>query len=132
MGNLYAQTAMSYNKATRQMILSVLKSSQANVYDCDGDGLVNCLDYACMFKLTWDRMYPNQKERCELVRNKNGEFHHLFAIVHNCTGDDIEVETWAKNQNIYFMSDNWSYDKYDPAYNIYGETERWMRTCGFW
>ena len=131
MGALYAQTT-SYNKSTRQMILAALRQSQAQVRDFNDDGLVNCIDYSCSFKLAWDRLYPNQKERCELVRNKNAKtgLHHLFAIIHNCIYDDIEVETWAKNPNIYFMDDNWTDGRYDPAYNIYGETERWMRECG--
>ena len=44
-----------------------LKSTRSKVYDRDGDGLVNCIDYTITFKKEWDAvMPPNQ---CEIVRN---------------------------------------------------------------
>lgn len=136
-GTLYAQMpgvapnqsgSPLYMDKTKATIVSVLKESQARVYDYNEDGLINCIDYACVFKLTWDKKYPDQKSRCALVRNKKGKFHHLFAVVHNCTCDDIEVETWAKNQNIFSMYSNWPEGVYDPNFNIYGETSLWLNT----
>ena len=48
-------------------IRDVLKSTRSKVYDRDGDGLVNCIDYTITFKKEWDAvMPPNQ---CEIVRN---------------------------------------------------------------
>lgn len=43
---------------------------------------------------------------------------------------EFEVENWAANPILYSMRSNWPDEKYDPKYNIYGETDRWMRLCG--
>ena len=143
MRNLCAQKPMSapdacglalLGQTTSQMIVSALRQSQAQVQDFNGDGEINCMDYSCSFKVAWDKMFPDLKDDCKLVRNKNpiNGMHHLFATVDDGTGTEIEVETWAFYPDIFDMQRNWSDGRYDPAYNIYGETERWMRECGLW
>ena len=41
-----------------RMIVATVKEAQANVYDYNLDGTVNCRDYSCVFKITWDRKFP--------------------------------------------------------------------------
>lgn len=110
------------------MIIETLRQSQAIVQDYNADGEINCIDYACGFKWQWDKLWPEDKWRCKLVRNKNGNWHHLFAHIDGYFGEDIEVETWTKNIRYYKMEYNWQWE-YNPKYNIYGETEQWMKTC---
>lgn len=110
------------------MISETLRKSQSDVEDYNEDGEINCVDYACGFKWHWDKMWPEEKWRCNIVRNKNNGWHHLFVKIYGYCGEDIEVETWSKNKRYYLMRQNWDWE-YDPKYNIYGETERWMKTC---
>lgn len=112
------------------MIISTLRVSQATVEDFNNDGDINCVDYACNFKREWDSLWPDEAWRCLLVRNVNGYFHHLFAHIRGYGMQDIEIETWAKDPYRYRMSVNWR-GEYNPKYNIYGETGRWMKSCGF-
>ena len=125
------RAAYSYHNYNK-MIEAALRQSQAQVADFNCDGEVNCIDYACSFKDVWDRMYPDQKDRCKLTRNKNpvSGMHHLFACVNGGGSAEFEVETWAANPILYSMRSNWPDEKYDPKYSIYGETDRWMRLCG--
>ena len=127
--NVFAQMMdidETYDGFTNFLIKSAIEESQKHVYDYDGDGQINCLDYACCFKLTWDKMFDFNKHNCVLVRNLNGEFHHLFAIVYDGYGKPIEVETWAHNRAKYTMNVNWPDGKYNPKFNIYGETAKWL------
>lgn len=123
-----------FGRYTSQMIVAALRQSQAQVADFNGDGEINCVDFSCSFKATWDKMFPDLKDDCKLVRNKNpiNGMHHLFATVDDGTGTEIEVETWAFYPDIYDMQRNWPNERYDRKYNIYGETKRWMRECGLW
>ena len=41
----------------------VMHKVKTYVYDINGDGLVNCIDHAVLFKIYWDEKYPNQKTR---------------------------------------------------------------------
>lgn len=125
------RAAYSYHDYNK-MIVAALRRSQAQVADFNGDDKINCIDYSCSFKAAWDRMYPDQKERCRLARNKNpvNGMHHLFALVNGGGSAEFEVETWAANPILYSMRSNWSEEEYNPVYNIYGETDIWMRECG--
>lgn len=110
-------------------ITEVMKESRANIADLNNDGLVNCIDYACSFKLAWDRMFPKYKGLCTIVRNCNpyNGFNHLFIRVRGTEGV-VYVEAWAKNVYDYTMEENWPAGRYDPKYNYYSETWRWLET----
>lgn len=109
-----------------RFIICTIKAAQRDVHDTNLDGKVNCIDYTLMFKTCWDRIYASTKDNCEIVRNKNGGFHHLFiGIKHK--GRMILVEPWAYNPNHYLMEENWPASRYDPRCNIYGETEKWLK-----
>lgn len=104
------------------MIIRTMQKAQANIRDLDKDGKINCVDYAIMFKLTWDREYPVLKDKCEIVRNvnKRTEMNHLFTYVNG-----IGVEAWAPDPYRFRMEDNWG-GRYDSSLNIYGETAYWV------
>ena len=113
-------------------IRDVLKSTRSKVYDRDGDGLVNCIDYTITFKKEWDVvMSPNQ---CEIVRNydKGGrsKMNHLVVRVRLASdGEWLYVEPQARhNKRNYKMNDFWG-ARYDPKYNLFGETNYWLKEC---
>lgn len=107
-------------------ILYTIKAAQRMVYDMDRDGKVNCIDYTLMFKTQWDKSYPQNAGSCEIVRNlKKGRMNHLFISIWTGSRQRILVEPWAYDPELYLMEENWDW-RYDPRYNIYGETARWM------
>ena len=132
----FAQTAKSKisprtnthsNTRINEMIIATIIEAQENVYDYDGDGQINCLDYSCVFKLTWDKNFPGEKYRCSLVRNYQPDvMNHLFAQVQDENFRNIEIETWTDNPYHYLLTEIWPSDRYNPAFNRYGETERWL------
>ena len=139
---LFGATSCSHKKAepslfyydyyvNDEVIRDVLKATEKKVYDRDGDGLVNCIDYTVTFKKEWDKvMPPNQ---CEVVRNYDHEgrskMNHLFVRVRlTSDGEWLYVEPQAKYNN-YKMSDFWGKRKYNPKYNYYEETNDWLEEC---
>lgn len=113
-----------------QMIIDTLECSHSQVRDLDYNGTVNCIDYAVTFKCIWDLKYPEYKNMCEIIRNRNINtgMHHLFVRILN-DRKSIYVETWAQDINKYLMEDNWTRGKYDSRLNISGETGIWLRRC---
>jgi hypothetical protein len=116
-----------------KMITSTLKQTRRKVYDRDGDGKVNCIDYTLTFKKEWDKKYPPRQ--CEIVRNYNVSkkpgMNHLFVRVRlSPFGEWLYVEPQAYyTRHNYKMVDYWGYPKYDPLFNYYGETQYWMGDC---
>ena len=127
-GVLFAQS--SKNKVSpriHKMIASTIKETQANLYDYNRDGEINCRDYSCIFKRTWDRKFPEEKALCTLVRNyQPGVMCHLFVNVRDDNYCAIEVEPQAYSPQHYLMTENWPRSMYDSAFNNYGETEEWL------
>ena len=110
----------------RKHILDILDKTQQYVSDINYDGEVNCIDYACTFKLLWDKQYD--PKHCEIVRNKSGTMNHLFIRVRQYAGtpwECIEPQAALKDINRYFMEDFWPSDVYNPVYNDYEEAEYW-------
>lgn len=111
----------------------VLRTTRAKVYDRDGDGLVNCIDYTITFKKEWDKVLPPCN--CEIVRNYRKEgfreiMNHLFVRVKlpgSSTWIYVEPQARAEYDN-YIMGDFWSV-RYDPKYNNLGETYFWLGEC---
>ena len=108
-------------------IVEVMKMTQTFVRDVNDDGKVNCIDYACTFKMCWDRKFPKRKFECCIVRNYNKEtgFHHLFIRL-NSKSKVVYVESYASNPYKYTMKENWTNGKYNPKYDIFGETNTWL------
>lgn len=115
---------IDYNTA----IINTVRVAQSQVYDLDEDGKVNCVDYAIMFKLVWDKSYPRLKANCTIIRNRNWltDMNHLFICIIDNTGENIWVEPGTFNPSNYRMENVWG-DRYDPLCNRYGETEYWLR-----
>lgn len=112
-------------EALNQQIVDTIREAQYRIHDVNDDGLINCIDYTLMFKIVWDENYPDQYKMCQIVRNFGPRLHHLF--IHIVTPElIIDVEPWATDPERYNMSFNWS-DVFDPRYNIYGETNKWLR-----
>lgn len=97
---------------------------QRKVYDVNGDGNVDCIDYANVFKNTWEETESPYK--CELVWNLNfsTNLSHLFVRVGNQEVGWIYVETWSQYYEKYEMSDMWR-EKYNPKYNRDGSQWRY-------
>ena len=108
-------------------IFLTLKETHANIKDTNGDGKVNCTDYAITFKKEWDKKY--KPEDCEIVRNENteGDFHHLFVRCKK-DGEWLCVEPQAKTRQ-YSMDIHWTDKQYKKDLNIYGETDYWLAKC---
>lgn len=119
--------AGSIGDAPLSRIDKCVEENCRTVRDFNHDGKINCVDYACGFKATWDRQNPGSEYMCTIVRNLNPAkgVHHLFVKV-----GMIDVEPWAEDPKKWSMSDNWDMNYYDPRYNIYGETDLWMHKCG--
>ena len=96
--------------------------------DINGDGKINCIDYAISYKLIWDQYNSGSEYRCEIVHNRNPHtgMDHLFIRVRN---KDHNWE-YIEPQNGLDMEDYWG-DKYNPAYNIFGETDYWLSKRNF-
>ena len=112
----------------RKQILDTLDKTQMYVTDINDDGEINCIDYACTFKSLWDKSYD--PANCEIVRNKSNTMNHLFIRTRQYAGrawECIEPQAAKKEITKYFMEDFWSASEYNPLYNIYGETELWMK-----
>ncbi len=97
--------------------------------DINGDGKVNCIDYAVSYKLIWDQKNYGRESFCEIVRNKNpnNNMHHLFVRVRNAY--TLEWE-YIEPQNGLPMELAWS-GLYYPAFNIFGETDYWLKKRKF-
>ena len=108
------------------LLNKVLSETHYYVKDVNKDGKVNCIDYAITFKTFWDWIAPDGHSiNCEIVRNVNKNFNHLFVRVRANSRSDWEyVEPQASIDN-YRMEDYWGC-KYDASCNIYGETYIWL------
>ena len=108
-------------------ITRTAKELMQTVYDYNGDEKINCIDHACLFKIIWDKNFPDEKYRCQIIRNKkDGVMHHLFIQIVDEKNQIIEIEPWVSNPNEYLMTENWDPESYDRNYNIYGETQIWL------
>lgn len=117
-----------YKGKYRKQILDTLSRTKQYVTDVNKDGEINCIDYSCTFKMIWDKMYDASS--CEIVRNKSGTMNHLFIRTRQFEGkpwECIEPQAATKDITKYFMEDFWPPNVYNPVYNIYGETEVWLK-----
>lgn len=97
---------------------------QLKVYDVNGDGKVDCIDYSNVFKNTWEK--TESPYTCELVWNKNPSsgMNHLFVRVESPEVDWVYVEPQSFYKENYLMKDSWE-KEYDPDYNMDGSLWRY-------
>ncbi|MBR6340837.1 MAG: hypothetical protein IKR64_02955 [Treponema sp.] len=111
----------------RKQILDTLDKTKKYATDIDNNGEINCIDYACIFKLLWDKQYD--PKNCEIVKNKSKTMNHLFVRTRQYAGvawECIEPQAALKDINNYFMEDFWPSNIYNPIYNNYEEASYWL------
>lgn len=119
----------NYTKEYRSRISNVLYKTSLYVCDSNSDDKINCIDYTLVFYRLWTQYYPREEENIEIVRNVNQYtgMNHLFIRVRKNKNSPWEcIEPQAPEYGPYFMEDFW--DIYNPMYNIYGETSKWLMT----
>ena len=104
----------------------MLTSREVNrqVTDLNKDGLINCIDYTCLWKIIWDRRYPDAASIATIIRIKNDRIHHLCIGIYDDYSNMILVETQVINRN-YFVS-YWYAGLFNKQDIIYGETKKWL------
>ncbi len=114
--------------------------------DISGDGLINCIDRAILFKLMWDDNVCTQIlddtnitcedkmkrsylfcQTCELVRNFNpGQLNHLFVMIYEPNIHKyIALEPDTNWKDDFIMTSVWG-ERYNTNKNFYNETEKYM------
>lgn len=121
----------STTKPSTQMdgeIRDTLYRTHQEVRDVNGDGAVNCQDYASTFRSIWLRSHYSLS--CEIIRNVNPRtgMNHVFIRVwgKDCKG---EMGRWCiepQATSPYLMEEVWG-KRYNQLLNIVGETERWQK-----
>lgn len=112
------------SKETNEQIIVTIKLTQKYINDLNKDNKINCIDYACGFKMIWDSIYPERKDDCIIIRNKSLTLNHLYNGVYE-GNDIIFIEPWTNDPYNYDMSKIWGY-RWNPRYNKYDETEKWL------
>lgn len=115
------------HSANNQIVVTI-KLAQKYVKDLNGDGKINCIDYACSFKLIWDAIYPEQADDCIIIRNHSLTLNHLYVGVYE-NNSLIFVEPWTNNPELYDMQTIWG-AKWNPRFNKYDETDKWLKAAG--
>lgn len=111
-----------------EMVTHMCYLTKKIVTDVNDDNKINCIDYTVTFKKLWDKYCkPGHTMNCEIVRNVNNRtnFNHLFIRVReNSNSDWLYIEPQASSIN-FMMEEHWK-ERYDPRFNIYGETYIWL------
>jgi len=107
--------------AQTQSIRILIERTRTRIRDVNGDGIINCIDYAVVFK----ELYPT----AAIVRNENPRtgFHHLFNAISDGNGNWIYIEPNSSRLRSYLMSEVWG-SRYDVRFNVI-ETYKWEHYC---
>jgi hypothetical protein len=99
------------------------KLNDGSTKDYNGDGLVNCIDYAVRFHREYGK-------GSRIIRNYNPDkgFNHLFNSVQLGGGQVVYIE--PQRQYTFIMKDVWG-DKYQSRYNE-DETDIWTKKAQSW
>jgi hypothetical protein len=90
-----------------------------NIYDVNGDGRTNCIDYSNLFYY-----YSPFKYNDVVVNyNKNTDFNHQFNAV-TINGQIVYIEPQARSPRSYDLQQYWG-TRYNPNYNQIGKTN-WL------
>ena len=112
------------SQETNDQIIITIKLTQKYINDLNKDNKINCIDYACGFKMIWDNIYPERSDDCIIIRNKSLTLNHLYNGIYE--GNNIVfVEPWTNDPYNYDMEKIWGY-KWNPRYNKYDETNKWL------
>lgn len=107
-----------YDKPRTHYVWDAVNFVHNNVIDVNDDGMINCIDYAIVFRLVMG-------SSVRIIHNENYAtgMNHLFNLVPGNNGYGVYVEPQGSPDN-YLMSQVWG-SEYDPYYNI-DETEYWL------
>jgi hypothetical protein len=94
-----------------------------NKHDVNSDGLVNCIDYAVLFKQDFDRRFAPQTAL--IIRNINHDtgMNHLLNAIRMPDGSLRFIEPQDRHEGSPRIL--WG-NKYDPRYNM-DETAYWSK-----
>jgi len=91
--------------------LVLVKRDLINRVDMNHDGLINCIDSACLFY----KYFPDKSRVC-IELNYNPPMNHLFCcVLVNGAWRAVEPQTYWLGRQEYWMSSVWS--NYDSRYN---------------
>ena len=123
---LYSESTLN-DERLYDVLSPLYKQTHYYITDVDKNGEINCVDYSITFKILYDmnQTIDWYKGNCEIVRNSNEDFQHLFIRVRY---DPYSEWEYIEPQNISpaTMDSVWGM-KYNPIYNIYGETNKWIK-----
>ena len=80
--------------------------------------------------MIWDAIYPEQTDDCIIIRNHSLTLNHLYVGVYE-NNSLIFVEPWTSNPYVYDMQTIWG-EKWNPRFNKYDETEKWLNKTGIY
>lgn len=95
--------------------------------DVNGDDKKNCIDHAIMFKILWDKYYPDLCDKCFIIRNSNKDMSHLFIGLYDRCNTLFYIEPWMLIGTMKYNIEDCFWEKFDPNFNHYDETELWLR-----
>lgn len=123
----------TYRQRVERAINETIRMVHAEICDINGDGLVNCIDYAFSFYGCWyttSLKYDLAVKNCQLIRNVNDAngFNHLFVRVRASSGDKwFYVEPAVSPGGDWDMKSAWG-SRYNPMCNSKDETSSWVKT----
>ena len=100
-----------------------LRNVKAKLCDINGDGLINCIDYAVLFYLE-----AGPTTRLIQNRNPNTGMNHLFNALRKPTGGWTYIEPQASPGGMATMEAIWG-SNYNATYN-FDVTEDYVRSLG--
>ena len=114
----------TYDPLIRYTLNSVIK----NIYDVNGDDIINCIDYTLMFKVKWDNFYPDKRHQIIILRNYNVKtgFHHLYIALIDDNYNVYYIEPYTSDPSYYRTIDLWTDKKIDHSCDIWDETNYWL------
>lgn len=116
---------VKYERYELERLYMVRDKLHEELYDLNRDGVINCQDYAVLFKVIWDREFPASAQRLRIAHNFNpgNGFNHLFvAYVGEHGTSYIEPQATGRDLSLESYWDN----KYNPVYNNLAETQFWL------
>lgn len=106
-------------------IFNINKQVSEQIIDLNKDGVINCIDYTCLWKILWDKKHADAKHRCIIVRIYNKNIHHLCVGIYDDYSKLILVETQVVSRNYHVKY--WFSNMFNDDDIIFGETNKWLK-----
>lgn len=108
-------------------IRDTLRQTYKLIYDLDGDGRIDCVDYSVAFHVLWYKKY-GYNGVCYLTVNQfspTGMNHMFITIIYG--GREYHIEP-QRHESAYIMEKVWG-SKYDSRYDKYPSYHYWYQVC---